>query len=114
MISKAQAKFLRISPYKLRLVADLVRGKQAEEAMKMLPFLNKKGAVMIHKTLKSAIANAMNHEGEPVKEDELVITKIEINGGPTMARFKAGAQGRVKPFKHRTSHILIELDKVEK
>jgi large subunit ribosomal protein L22 len=114
MIAKAQAKFLRISPYKLRLVADLVRGKQAEEAMKMLPFLNKRGAILVQKTLKSAIANAMNHEGESVKEHELVISKIEINGGPTMARFKAGAQGRVKPFKHRTSHILIELDKVGK
>lgn len=113
MISKAQAKYLRISPRKLRLVADLVRGKHAEEAMKMLPFVNKRGAKFIQKALKSAIANAMNREGEAVREEELIISKIEVNGGPTMARFKAGAQGRVKPFKHRTSHVLIELDKFE-
>jgi len=112
MVSKAQAKYLRISPTKLRLVADLVRGKMAEEGMNMLPFLNKRGATFVYKALKSAIANAVNHEGTPVKEDELIISKIEINGGPTMARFKAGAQGRVKPFKHRTSHILIELDRI--
>ncbi len=112
MIAKAQAKFLRISPYKMRLVADLIRGKSADYAMQMLPFLNKRGAKFIEKALKSAIANALNNEDTPVHEDELFISKIEINGGPTMARFKAGAQGRVKPFKHRTSHVIIELDRI--
>ena len=111
MISKAQARFLRISPYKLRLVADLVRGKNAEDAMRIVPFVNKKGSKIVEKVLKSAIANAMNQEEGPLHEDELFISKILVDGGPTMARFKAGAQGRVKPFKHRTSHIYIELDK---
>ncbi|MCK5833880.1 50S ribosomal protein L22 [bacterium] len=111
MLAKAQAKFLRISPYKLRLVADLVRGKNAEEAMRTIPFVNKKGSKLIEKVLKSAIANAMDQGEASLHEDELYISKIVIDGGPTMARFKAGAQGRVKPFKHRTSHIYIELDK---
>ncbi len=111
MLAKAQARFLRISPYKLRLVADLVRGKNAEEAMRFIPFVNKKGSRFVEKLLKSAIANAMNQEEGVLHEDELFISKIEVNGGPTMARFKAGAQGRVKPFKHRTSHIYLELDK---
>ncbi len=113
MIAKAKARFLRISPRKLRLVADLIRGKGAEEAMRMLPFVNKRGAKFVHKVLKSAIANAMNQEESPIHEDELVISNIQVNEGPTMSRFKPGAQGRVKPFKHRTSHIIIELNKIE-
>ena len=113
MIARARAKYLRISPLKLRLVANLVRGKKAEDAMKMLPFLNKRGSRFIYKTLKSAIANALNQEDSPVREDELFISKITVDGGPTMARFKAGAQGRVQPFKHKTSHVLIELDRIE-
>ncbi|RKZ31564.1 50S ribosomal protein L22 [bacterium] len=113
MIAKSQARFLRISPYKLRIVADEIRGKRAEDAMRMLPFINKRAAKFIEKALKSAVANAINQEESPIHEDELVVSKIEINGGPSMARFKPGAQGRVKPFKHRTSHIYIELDRIK-
>ncbi len=111
MLAKAKAKYLRISPYKLRLVADLVRGKNAEEALRTIPFVNKKGSRFVEKVLKSAIANAMNQSDSSLHEDELFVSKVLVDGGPTMARFKAGAQGRVKPFKHRTSHIYIELDK---
>lgn len=111
MLAKAQAKYLRISPYKLRLVADLIRGKNAEEAMRTIPFVNKKGSRFVAKVLKSAIANAMNQSDASLHEDELFVSKILVDCGPTMARFKAGAQGRIKPFKHRTSHIYIELDK---
>ncbi|HHS50683.1 MAG TPA: 50S ribosomal protein L22 [candidate division Zixibacteria bacterium] len=111
MIAKAKAFFVRISPYKLRLVADLVRGKNAEEALRTIPFVNKKGAKIVGEVLKSAIANAMNEGDASLHEDELFISRIIVDGGPTMARFKAGAQGRVKPFKHRTSHICIELDR---
>ncbi|MCD6502505.1 50S ribosomal protein L22 [bacterium] len=111
MLAKARARFLRISPYKLRLVADLVRGKNAEDVMRSISFINKKGSRFVEKVLKSAIANAMDKVEGPLHEDELFISKIEVNGGPTMARFKAGAQGRVKPFKHRTSHLYLELDK---
>jgi len=113
MISKASAKFVRISPKKLRIVADIVRGKSAEEAMSFLPFVNKRGAKFIFKTLKSAVANAMDQEEEVVHEEDLYVSKICVDGGPTMMRFKPGAQGRVKPFKHRTSHIYIELDKIK-
>lgn len=110
MIAQAKARFVRIAPIKLRLVANEIRGKKAEEAMRIIPFIRKRGAKIVGKVLKSAIANAMNQAKTPLHEDELVISKIEVNCGPTMDRFKAGPQGRVKPFKHRTSHISIELD----
>lgn len=113
MIAKAQSRYLRISPYKLRLVANVIRGKKAEEAIRILPFMNKRGARVIEKVLKAAIANAMNTKEGTLHEDELFIESIEINGGPTLDRFKPGPQGRVKPFRHRTSHISIALGKSE-
>jgi len=113
MIAKAQSKYLRIAPYKLRLVAKLIRGKKAEEAIRLLPFLNKRGARIIEKVLKAAIANAMNTKEGSLHEEDLYIESIEINCGPTLDRFKPGPQGRVKPFKHHTSHIYISLGKSE-
>ena len=114
MIAKANARHVRISPYKLRLVANLIRGKKAEEALRILPFVFKKGAKIVEKVLKSAVANAINEKKGTLHEDELIIESIQVNGGPILDRFKPGPQGRIKPFVHRTSHLIITLDKVSK
>ncbi len=114
MISRAQWKYVRISPRKLRLVADLIRGKRVDEAFAMLPFINKKGARILHKALKSAVANALNREDVHVKQEELFISKLMINEAHRLKRWRPISRGRAAPYMHRFSHIWIELDTVEK
>lgn len=107
---KAQAKrpFLPISSQKLRLVCDQVRGMDAEEALVALKFMPHKGAAFVHKTLASAIANAMhNFELDP---EFLYVSEIYADEGPTMKRFKAGARGRYKPRVKRTSHLTVVVE----
>lgn len=107
MISKAEGKFLRISPSKVRQVMDLVRHKDVTEAESILTLLNKRPKEFLIKILKSAIANA-KHKG--FNANQLYISKIICNVGPTWKRYKAAAFGRAAPIKKRTSHIKIELD----
>jgi len=113
MISKAQWKYVRISPRKLRLVADVVRGRGVQEAMAMLRFINKKAAPILYKVLKSALSNAMTREDVRVKEDELFVSRLMINDAPRMKRWRAISRGRAAPYVHRYSHIMVELDKTE-
>ena len=113
MISRAQWKYVRISPRKLRLVADIIRGKRVEEAKSILRFTNKKGAVILDKVLKSAVANALTREDVRVNEDELFISKLMINEAPRMKRWRPISRGRATPYMHRLSHIWMELDEVE-
>ncbi|MFA6129601.1 MAG: 50S ribosomal protein L22 [Candidatus Omnitrophota bacterium] len=107
MISKAEGKFLRISPSKVRLVMDLIRGKDAAEAQSILLHLNKRPKEYLLKILKSAVANA-KVKGFGV--DKLYISKIVCNPGPMWKRFKAAAFGRAASIVRRTAHIKIELD----
>ena len=101
----ATAKRLRISPRKLRLVADQVRGKPVDEAIDMLNFSNKKGAPLVRKVLDSAIANAENNEGADI--DELVVAAIRVDAGITVKRVRPRARGRADRILKRTSHVTV-------
>ena len=105
MESKAVLRFARVSPQKARLVADLVRGRDASEALEVLTFTRKKSAPIIRKLVESAIANAENNEGADV--DELKISEIFVNEGLTMKRIKPRAKGRADRIFKRTSHITV-------
>lgn len=96
-----------ISPRKLRLVCDKVRGMGAEQAMVVLQFMPQKGAEIVRKTLASAMANAQNNFD--LRADNLVVSQIFAGDGPRMKRYKAGARGRYKPRIRRTSHLTVIL-----
>lgn len=104
---RAKAKFIRISPKKVRLLADLVRGLDVEEALVQLQF-NKKGASLpVAKLVKSAVANA--EENEDLKRNNLFVKEITVDGGPTLKRWMPRAMGRATPLIKRSSHITITL-----
>lgn len=102
----AQWKYVRASPQKVRLVADLVRGLPAEEALALLRRTNKRAARQVIKVLDSAVANADNRDANL---DELVVDSIVVNEGPRIRRMRAAARGRSSPYRHRMSHIVITL-----
>lgn len=107
MEAKATAKYVRMSPSKLKPVTDLVRGKDLNEALTILKFTSGKGAELVEKVVQSAAANAENnHDMNP---DELYVAEIYANQGPTMKRFRAGAQGRASMILKRTGHIAVTL-----
>lgn len=113
MHTRAQAKWLRMSPLKLRRIMNLVRGKTVGEATVILRFLPHAAAREIHKVLWSARANLVNHQQTPVSEreiDNFRIARIFADQGPTLKRIQPHARGRAFPIKKRTSHITIELD----
>lgn len=105
METKAVAKYIRISPQKARLIADIIRGMNAEKAVTTLRFMPKKGAKIIRKVLESAVANA--DQMESIDVDSLYIKKITIDGGPMLKRISPRAQGRATRILKRTSHITI-------
>ncbi len=105
MEAKAILRSARISAQKVRLVADQVRGQTAEKAVNLLKFSDKKAAAVIRKVLESAIANAENNQGADI--DELRITTIMVDEGPTLKRFMARAKGRGTRILKRTSHITV-------
>ncbi len=107
MIVKAEAKFLRISPTKVRQVMDLIRNCDVPEALAILLNLNKRPKEHLIKILRSAIANA---KVKGFKPEQLYISKIICDVGPSWKRFKAAAFGRAAPILKRTSHVRIELD----
>lgn len=110
MEAKAVLRYTRISPRKARYVADLVRGKPAEEAINTLAFTTRKAAAIISKLLKSAIANA--GQDESIDVDTLYVKKIVVDGGPMMKRFRPRAMGRANRIRKMTSHITIVLDEM--
>ena len=105
MQTQAVLKFVRLSPMKGRLLADLVRGKKVDEALNILKFSNQRAAGILKKVLDSAIANAENNNGADV--DELKVTTIMVDEGPTLKRFMARAKGRGTRILKRTSHITV-------
>ncbi|MFH0791285.1 MAG: 50S ribosomal protein L22 [Candidatus Omnitrophota bacterium] len=107
MIVKAEGKFLRISPVKVRQVLDLIRHKGVVEAQGILINLGKRPKEYLIKILNSAVANAKVKGFTP---EQLYISKITCDGGPMWKRFKAAAFGRAAPILKRTAHIKIELD----
>ncbi len=107
--NRAQAilRHARISPRKVRHVLDLVRGKQIEPALQILEFTPKKGARMVAKLLKSAVANARDTKG--LDADELWVTRAWANEGPIMKRYMPRARGSADKIRKRSAHITIEV-----
>jgi large subunit ribosomal protein L22 len=104
---RAVGKYLRVSPHKVRLVADLVRGKKVDEALTILKFLPKKSGRLINKTLRSAVANAESTQSIDV--DTLFIKTILVDEGPRLKRWRPRAMGRATRIIKRTSHITMVL-----
>ncbi len=108
MESKAILKYARISPRKVRRVTDLIKGKNAGDAIINLGFLPHRGSDLVSKVLKSAMANA---EQKKVADPEsMKISKVFIDKGPTMKRMRPRAQGRADVIRKRTSHITLVLE----
>jgi len=109
---KAYLRYLRIAPRKVRLVADLIRGKSVEEAERILNFTRKKAALPLLKLLKSAIANAKHNFNLDAKN--LYISKITVDEGPKMEKIFPRARGRADIIQKKTSHITLVLKEKEK
>lgn len=108
MEAKAELRYLKASPQKVRLVADLVRGKKVEEALSILRFTNKTCAKDLEKLLRSAVANAENSEaGADV--DDLVVKEILVNEGPREKRIQPAPMGRAFRIQKRKSHIMVRV-----
>jgi large subunit ribosomal protein L22 len=111
MEARAVSRHLRIAPRKIRLVADVVRGKPVGEALSILQLMPKKGARLVSKTLKSVVANAENTQSVDV--DRLYIKRIAVDGGATARRFLPRAHGRATVLRKRTSHLTVVVDERE-
>jgi large subunit ribosomal protein L22 len=108
MVVRAVQKSVRIAPRKLRLVADVVRGKDLSVINDILSNLNKHGAGVVNEVIRQAVANAVNNLGLP--EEGLKLKTLMINEGMGYRRYKAGARGMAKPRVKRTSHIIVEIE----
>ncbi|MFT5426110.1 MAG: large subunit ribosomal protein L22 [Gammaproteobacteria bacterium] len=111
MSTSAKLTNTRLSPQKMRLVADQVRGLPVEKAIDVLTFSNKKAAAVIKKVLESAIANAEHNDGADI--DELRISEILVDAGPTMKRLRPRARGRADRIIKRTSHVKVTVSETE-
>ena len=104
---QALTRYARMSPKKMREISRIVQGRKAAEALEYLALIPRKSAVLIAKTLKSAIANAENNNN--LSADNLTIKLALIENGPVLKRFKAGARGTAMPRRKKMSHIRIVL-----
>jgi large subunit ribosomal protein L22 len=107
----AKHRHARISPQKVRLVADQIRGLPVEGAIDILTFSTKKAAALMKKVLESAIANAEHNNAADI--DELRISKVFVDAGPVMKRFSARARGRANRILKRSCHITVMVSDVE-
>ena len=117
MEAKASARFVRVTPMKARRVVNLIRGKQAEEALAILKFAPQAASEPVYKIVASAVANASQkatQQGLPFREEELFISEAFVNEGPTMKRIQPRAQGRAYRINKRTSHITVVVATPEK
>lgn len=114
MIAKAEGKYIRMSPTKVRLVLDLVKGKTVEEANYILDSMNKRAQRPIKKVLNSAFANLNQNKAEADKmlSKDVYVSDVRANSGPYLMRYRAATMGRATPIRHRMTHIYVELDKV--
>jgi large subunit ribosomal protein L22 len=113
MEARAISRDNRHSSRKMRMVIDLIRGKRVEEAHAILQFSKKKGAEIIDKTLRSAVANARDkadRDGSVVDVDDLYIKEAYVNEGARLKRYRAAAQGRAAPITRPTCHVIIVVD----
>ncbi|WP_421734718.1 50S ribosomal protein L22 [Cellulomonas sp.] len=110
MEAKAKARFVRVTPQKARRVVDLIRGKQAGEAVAVLKFAPQAAGETVLKVVESAIANAREaakRSNERLDEADLYISEVFVDEGPTLKRFRPRAQGRASQILKRTSHITV-------
>ena len=110
MEAKAKARFVRVTPQKARRVVDLIRGKQAGEAVAVLKFAPQAAGETVLKVVESAIANAREaakRSNERLDESDLYISEVYVDEGPTLKRFRPRAQGRASQILKRTSHITV-------
>jgi large subunit ribosomal protein L22 len=113
MQARAIARSVGMSPRKMRMVIDLIRGKRVDEAYAILQFSKKKGAEIIDKTLRSAVANARHkseNEGEVIDVDDLYVKEAYVNEGAKLKRYRAAAQGRAAPITRPTCHVVVVVD----
>ncbi len=110
MITRAVGKYLKISPKKLSLITRLISRKKVDEAIYMLTCLNKKGAKLVKSVVESARSNASRIPEKKFSEADLYISKISVQMGPALKRFRAMSMGRAGTIRKRTSHVLVELD----
>jgi large subunit ribosomal protein L22 len=111
MEARAITKFVRLSPRKVRLVVDQIRGRGVEEALNVLKFIPKRSAGLIAKTLRTAVANAENTQSVDV--DRLYVKRVKVDEAGMWKRFMPRAQGRATRIRKRLSHITIVLDELE-
>jgi len=105
---QAHLKQVRISPRKVRLVADAIRKMPLEQAILQLPLVRKRGASILADVMQSAVANATNNAH--LQRENLVISEIIVNDGQALKRFHASTRGRIHPYKRKSSNITIILD----
>src|SRR5215467_11127035 len=108
MEARAEARYVRTSPQKARLVVDMIRGQKAGIAINILRSANKRIAPSVEKVLRSAIANAENRNND-VDVDQLVVTEAYVNEGPRMKRIRAAPMGRAYRYQRRMAHIVVEV-----
>lgn len=108
MAAKAKLRYCRMAPRKLRVVADMIRGRPVEDAVNLLTYTRRAAAPVLRKLILSAVANAEN-QGE-LNTDELVVSRIMVDEGPTLKRWKPRAQGRAFRIDKKTSHVTVALD----
>lgn len=116
MAFKASHRLARISARKVRPLADLVRGKFADEALDILRYQPHRGARMLEKVIQSALGNAQDvsqNRGQSLKQDNLIIAEARVDGGPIIKRFRPRARGTAYPILKRTSHIHVTLEEIE-
>ena len=107
MEAVAKARYVRISPRKMRQVIDLIRGKNVDEAINILHFSGKRAAEPIEKTLRSAIANAVANDESGADPEAFYVKEARVDGGPIQRRFRAAAMGRPMRIRKRTSHVTL-------
>ena len=112
MTAKAEARYVRISPQKARLVVDLIRGQRAGDALNVLRATNKRIAPAVEKVLRSAIANAENKSND-IDVDELIVSEAYVNEGPRMKRIRPAPMGRAYRYQRRMAHIVVKVAEKE-
>jgi large subunit ribosomal protein L22 len=110
-MARAFLRGFRESPRRVRMVAEMIRGKRAADALSILRFQQRKAAKMLTKVLNSAIANAT--ENDQADADALVVTKVEIDGGPIQKRWLPRSMGRANRLNRRTSHVTVTVEAAE-
>ena len=108
MVATAKAKYIRISPYKVRRIANEIRNKRVVDVESYLGVLTNKGAIVLKKTIHSARTNLLSKD-KNIDEESLIVTKVDIDAGPQMKRFHPISKGRAGKILKRTCHVTVEV-----